>query len=90
MDDIIEIAIEVVGEVLETTLMHIKDPKKRKWALRIFYSFWAVALAAFMTWLMVDAYRDGNVTGAVVVAAITVLMIVLFGILIVRRRKKNK
>lgn len=90
LDDIIEIVIEVVGEVLETMIMQIKDPKKRKWAAGLFYGFLAVVLAGFLAWLAVDAYRNGNVTGAIVVIAVAVLLILIFGFVAVRRRRKKK
>ena len=89
-DDLIEIVIEVVGETLEAVVLNIKDPKKRKWAVGIFYGFLTVALAGFLTWLAVDIYRTGNRIGTIVVIGAAVLLILLFTFVAVRRRRKKK
>lgn len=89
MDDIIEAAIDLVGSLLEEALKLIKNPKKRKWALTIFYCVFTLAVVGFLGWGSVALLKDGNQTGAVVFGMIALLLFVFFGIGIVRGHKRN-
>ena len=89
MDDLIEAAIELIGDLLETALKGIKNPHKRKWALTIFYSVVALVITAFLIWGAVAIYLDGNLTGAIVFAVTAVILFLVFGFFILRGYKKS-
>jgi len=89
MDDLIELTIELVGDLLEVTLKGIENPQKRKWALTIFYSLGTLLITVFLIWGAIAIYLDGNLTGAIVFAAVAVIIFLVFGFFILRRHKKN-
>ena len=89
MDDLIEAAIDLAGDLLEEVLKGIKNPQKRKWALTIFYSTVTLLITGFLIWGAVAIYLDGNLTGAAVFAAVAVLLLLIFGCFILRGHKKN-
>ena len=89
MDDLIEAVIELFGDLLEQALKGIKDPNKRKWALTSFYSFVAFAITAFLIWGAVATYLDGNLTGALVFAAVAAVLFLFFGLSIAHGHRKN-
>lgn len=93
MDDLIEMVIELAGDLLEEMLKGIKNPHRRKWALTIFYSIVTLAITGFLIWGAVAVYLDGNLTGAIVFAGIAAVLLLVFGFFILRGHKrcwKNK
>ena len=89
MDDLIEALIDLAGDLLEEVLKGIKNPQKRKWALTIFYSVITLLITGFLVWGAVAVYLDGNLTGAIVFAAVAVILLLVFGFFILRGYKKN-
>ena len=89
MDDLIEAVIDLAGDLLEEVLKGIKNPQKRKWALSIFYSVITLLITGFLVWGAVAVYLDGNLTGAIVFAAVAVILLLAFGFFILRGHKKN-
>ena len=89
LDDLIEMLIEVVGSIIEAVLGTIKDPKKQKWAIRIFDGVCITALTAVAVWLFVDFYRKENVIGAIGFAAGILLATMLIVFFVIRRRRKR-
>ena len=89
MDDLIEALIDLAGDLLEEVLKGIKNPQKRKWALTIFYSAITLLITGFLVWGAVAVYLDGNLTGAIVFAAVAVILLLVFGFFILRGYKKN-
>ena len=90
MDNLIEIVIEIIGSIIDAVLRTIKDPKKQKWAIRIFDGFLITALTVAAVWLIVDFYRKGNMVGAIVFSAGIVLVTALIIFFVIRRRRKKK
>ena len=90
MDDLIEAAIELAGELLEILLKGIKNSQKRKWALTIFYSVATLVIAGLLIWGAVAIYTaDGNRVGATVFATMAGAILVVFGFFILRGHKSN-
>ena len=89
MDDLIEALIDLAGDLLEEVLKGIKNPQKRKWALTVFYSLVTLLISGFLVWGAVAVYLDGNLTGAIVFAAVAVILLLVFGFFILRGYKKN-
>ena len=89
MDDLIEALIDLAGDLLEEVLKGIKNPQKRKWALTVFYSVITLLITGFLVWRAVAVYLDGNLTGAIVFAAVAVILLLVFGFFILRGHKKN-
>ena len=89
MDDLIEAAIELVGDLLEAALKGIRNTQKRKWALTIFYSIVTLLITIFLIWGAIAIYLDGNLAGAIVFAAVAVILFLVFGFFIFRGHKKN-
>ena len=95
MDDLIEFLIEVFGDIVEAALESIKNPRKRKWALTIFYSFIVLAISGLCIWAAVSNAMEQNLSGAAVMGVIAGLLLTVFGFFIIRGhkrswRKKNK
>ena len=89
MDDLIEAVIELAGDLLEAAFKGIKNPQKRKWALTIFYSAVTLLLTGFLTAGAIAIYLEGNLTGAIIFAAVAGLLFLTFGFFILRGHKKN-
>ena len=89
MDDLIEALIDLSGDLLEEVLKGIKNPKKRKWALTVFYSVVTLLITGFLAWGAVAVYFDGNLTGAIAFAVIAVILLLIFGFFILRGHKKS-
>ena len=89
MDDLIEAAIELIGDLLEAALKEIKNPQKRKWALTIFYSVVTWLVTGFLIWGAIALYLEGNLTGAIVFAAVGGILFLVSEIFILRGHKRN-
>ena len=89
MEDLIEAAIDLTGDLLEAVLKGINNPQKRKWALTIFYSVVTLLITAFLIWGAVAVCFDGNLTGAAAFAAVAVILLFIFGFFILRGHRKN-
>ena len=89
MDAIIEFLIEVFGEIAECILDNIRDTKKRKWALTIFYSTILLAVTALCVWGAVTNGIGHNTLGAVTMGVIAGLLLTVFGFLIVRGHRRS-
>ena len=89
MGDLIELVIELFAD-LPVTLSRIENPQKRKWALTLFYSVGTLLITVFLIWGAIAIYADGNLTGAIVFAAVAVILFLVFGFFILRRHKKNR
>ncbi len=89
MDNLIEIVIEIIGSIIDAVLRTIKDPKKQKWAIRIFDGVCITALTAVTVWLFVDFYRKENVIGAIGFAVGILLATILIVFFVIRRRRKR-
>ena len=89
MDDLILAAIELVGGLLEAALKEIKRPQKRKWALTIFYSVIILSVIGFLIWGAFAICLDGNLTGAIALAAVAGILFLVSGILILRGHRKS-
>ncbi|MBQ8359862.1 MAG: hypothetical protein IJX37_08195 [Oscillospiraceae bacterium] len=89
MDDIIEAAIELFGDLMEAALKNIKNPRKRKWALTVFYSVLGLGVTAVPTYFAIRFGMENNTTGAIVVGVLAVVMFFVFGFLIIRGHRQN-
>ena len=89
MDDLIEAVIDLACDLLEVILAGIENPKKRKWALTIFYSVVTLLIVGFLIWGAVAVFVEGNLTGAIAFAAVAAVLLLVFGFFILRGHKKN-
>ncbi len=89
MDDIIEFIIEVFGELLEAILGNIKNPRKRKWALTVFYSVIWLGVTAFFTYFAVVFGKENNTAGTIAMSVITSAIFLVFGFFIIRSHRQN-
>ena len=89
MDDVIEVVIEVLGDLLEIALGNIKNPKKRKWALTSFYSVLVLGVTALPAFSTVVFGKEGNVTGAIVMGVIAGALLAVGGFFIVLGHRQN-
>ena len=78
MEDLIAGVIELVGNLLEDGFKSIKNTKKRKWALTIFYSVVTLAIVSFCVWSAIAFYRQNNWTGFIVLAVIAGFLFLIF------------
>jgi len=89
MDDIIEFVIELLGELLETTLESIKNPRIRKWALTVFYSVFWLGITGFCAYFAFDFAKKNNVTGAAVAGLIAGICFLGLGFLVICGHRRN-
>lgn len=89
MDDIIDFFIELFGELLGEILGNIKNPSKRKWALSVFYSVFWLGITSFLTYFAVSLKKENNLTGAIVVGMIAVMIFLLLGFFIIHGHRQN-
>ena len=89
MDDIIEFIIEVFGELLEGILGCIKNPRKRKWALTVFYSVIWLGVTAFFTYSAVVFGEENNTAGTIAMGVIAGAVFLVFGFFIIRGHRQN-
>ena len=89
MDDIIEFAIEFLGELVGELLANIKNPKKRRWALTVFYLVLGLGFAAVPTYFAIRLGMENNTTGAIVLGVLAAVMFFVFGFLIIRGHSQN-
>ena len=89
MDDIIEFVIELLGELLETALGSIKNPRIRKWALTVFYSVFGLGFAAVPAYFAIRLGMENNTTGAIVLGVLAAVEVLVFGFLVIRGHRQN-
>jgi hypothetical protein len=89
MDDIIEFVIELLGELLETALGSIKNPRIRKWALTVFYSVFWLGITGFCSYFAFDLAKKNNMTGTIVVGLIAGICFFVLGFFIIRGHRRN-
>lgn len=74
MDYIIEIVFGVVLMiVLAIFELTVESPNVKKWIKSAMFFLFTQALTAFMAWMSIMQYRNGNMDGCVVGGIITVL-----------------
>ena len=89
MDDVVEFLIEVFGDLLGEILGSIKNPRKRKWALTVFYSVFWFGITAFFTYYSVVFGKENNTTGAIVMGIIAGVVFLALGFFIIRGHRQN-
>ncbi len=89
MADFIEFLLELFGDALEAALESIKNPKRRKWALTIFYSTIVLAVTGLCVWAAISNGLEQNMSGAAVMGVITGLLLTVFGFFIIRGHKRS-
>lgn len=89
MDDIIEFLIELFGEILAEVLANIKNPRKRRWALTMFYSVFWLGITAVLAYFAVDLGKENNTVGTVVLGVLAGIVFLVFGYFIVRGHRQN-
>ena len=89
MDDILEFVIELLAELLESILGEVKNPRKRTWALTIFYSvFWIGITALFAYWTVMLAKED-NTPGTIAMGILAGAFFVVLGFFLIRTHRRN-
>ena len=89
MDDIIQFAIEFLGELMGVLLAGIKNPKKRRWALTIFYAVLGLGFAAVPAYFAIRLGMENNTTGAIVLGVFAAVEVLVFGLLVIRGHRQN-
>lgn len=89
MDDIIQFAIEFLGELMGVLLADIKNPKKRRWALTIFYAVLGLGFAAVPAYFAIRLGVENNTTGAIVLGVFAAVEVLVFGFLVIRGHRQN-
>jgi len=89
MDFVVELVIEVLGELLEFALGNIKNPSTRKWALTIFYTILLLGITALPGCFAFSFLKEGNVTGSVVLGVISGALLFGGGFLVIRGHRQN-
>jgi len=89
MEDFLAVVLEVLGNLLEDALHGIKNPRKRKWALTIFYSVIALIMSGAFIFLTLVCYKEGKGGATWILSGITGLLILGAVFLIIREHRKN-
>lgn len=87
MEFLCELIFEIILEGLFG--LTVENPKAKLWTKTICFLVVAEGLSAFIAWMGVKAYLDGNVTGGIVVSIIAALMAIGFAAGAVHGHKRN-
>lgn len=89
MEDFLAGVLEFLGYFLEDALHRIKNSRKRKWALTIFYSVIALIVSGAFIFLALACYKEGSRIGALSMSAVSGLLFFGAGFMIIREHRKN-
>lgn len=89
IDVVVELAIEFLGELIGGNLISIYNPKKRRWALTIFYAVLGLGFAAVPAYFAIRLGVENNTTGAIVLGVFAAVEVLVFGFLVIRGHRQN-
>ena len=89
MEDFLSMVLEFFADLLEAMLHRIKDPRKRKWALTIFYFALTSLVTVALLFLTFSAFEEVSKLGVLVLSVFTVLWVLVSGFLIIRQHRKK-
>ena len=89
MEDLLAGVLEFLGDLLVNALRGIKNPRKRKWALTIFYATIALLFSCVLLFLTITAYKEISLVGTLVLSGMTGLWMLASGFYIIRQHRKN-